>query len=125
MPKRNLEPHAYHRIQAAIKDGDEETARRILHEEEFSGRARIALDQAIKRAFTTVTPAKGIPHPKDDVELTEVGTSTAEALERRNSERRERAREKAERSKPSIGWNVQPKEGVEYRTPNPAGRNLP
>jgi hypothetical protein len=120
--------HPWMAIKAAIEAGDEEAAREALStaDSRLSGRMRISADQAIKRAFPPeVSPSVSVSERRR-IENEAAGASpVAAALKRRRESRQQRADAILKNHKPSIGWHVPPKEGVEYTKPNSGGFNTP
>jgi len=114
--------HPWLAIQQAIRDGDKEQAEAILREDGLTGSRRVAAYSAVKRAFPETPPELKSAAEKQTAQ-DEAGNNSAvaAALKRRRESRQKRVI----RGKPSIGWNVPPEEGVEYRKPNVGGFNTP
>jgi hypothetical protein len=114
--------HPWIRLQAAIRDGDKEQAEAILREDGLTGSRRVAAYSAVKKAFPP-EPGELKSAEEKQAEQDEAGNNSAvaAALQRRRESRQKRVI----RGKPSIGWNVPPEDGVEYRQPNVGGFNTP
>jgi hypothetical protein len=81
---------------------------------------KISAQQAIKRTFPETTEER---RPRQQKAASEQRSQVGEALASRLESRRKQTQKIVKNSKPSVGWNVPPEEGVEYTTPNPSGRN--
>jgi|SRR5829696_2574681 len=120
------DPHPWTLIHTAIQAGNEEEARELLRtaDSRLTGRMRVSADQAIKRAFPPEPPEfKGAAAKQAEQDEAGNNSPVAAAIARRGESINKRLAAKPA-SKPSIGWNVEPKPGVEYKKPEPFGFNL-
>jgi hypothetical protein len=123
-----IDPHPWTLIHTAIHNGDEAAAREALAnaDSRLTGRMRISADQSIKRAFPEPQKEfKSAAAKQAEQNEASSNSEVAAVIARRNEERRKRAETKFKNSKSSIGWNVPPKDGVEYTKPDRGGFNLP
>jgi len=122
-----IDPHPWTLIQQAIQAGNETEARELLQKADsrLRGQMRVSADQAIKRAFPPEPPEfVGAKAKQDAQNAASNSSAVAAAIARRRERINKRLAAKPE-SKPTIGWNVMPKDGVEYKKAEPFGFNTP
>jgi hypothetical protein len=104
----------------ACQRGDLGAAQTVIEvgRDRLSPREKISTHYMLKKYFPGATEREETGSFHDEV---------AQSLARRQAGRRERHARKLEHSKPNIGWNVPPEDGVEYGRPSGAGasRNAP